>query len=321
METRITETTTTPYGREPIASTAANSSAVCWGAIFAGAAAAAVLSLILLLLGTGLGMSSVSPWSNEGISGTTFGVSTILWITITSLVASAFGGYLAGRLRARWVDTKVDEIYFRDTAHGFLAWAVSTLITATLLTSVVSSMVSGAAQAGATIAGGAAATATAATVAAGNKMDSESKDMVSNSMSYFVDSLYRNNNSTPAVATSPTQPMDTPAPASNEAKAEVARIFATAIVNDNLPAEDVKYVGQVIAQQTNLSQAEAEQRVANTYQTIQTKLNDAKKATREAADKARKTTAYGSLWLFISLLISAFVASWTATCGGRQRDF
>lgn len=113
-------------------------SAVAWGAIFAGAAAAAALSLILLMLGTGLGLSSVSPWAYSGISAKSFGVSTILWITFTFIVASGVGGYLAGRLRTRWLSVPIDEVHFRDTAHGFLAWAVATLTTAALLTSTIS---------------------------------------------------------------------------------------------------------------------------------------------------------------------------------------
>src|SRR5215510_9656349 len=108
-------------------------SAVSWGAVFAGAAAAAALSLILLLLGTGLGLSSVSPWATEGIDASTFGVSSIVWITFMQLAASAVGGYMAGRLRTKWTDTQGDEVYFRDTAHGFLAWAVATIATAALL--------------------------------------------------------------------------------------------------------------------------------------------------------------------------------------------
>ena len=80
----------------------APASAVSWGAIAAGAAAA-TLSLILLMLGIGLGLSAVSPWKQDGISATTFGIATILWITFTQLIASGMGGYLAGRLRTRWV--------------------------------------------------------------------------------------------------------------------------------------------------------------------------------------------------------------------------
>ena len=118
----------------------AAASAVSWGAIFAGAAGAAALSLILLVLGVGLGLSAVSPFAGQGIGRGAFGWSTILWITFTQLAASALGGYLAGRLRARWVATDGDEVYFRDTAHGFVAWAVATLVTAATLTSAIGSI-------------------------------------------------------------------------------------------------------------------------------------------------------------------------------------
>src|SRR5690242_19838439 len=96
-----------------------STSAVSWGAILAGAAAAAALSLILLILGTGLGLASVSPWAHNSVSAETFGVATILWVTFTQLAAAGLGGYLAGRLRTKWVAVHSDEVYFRDTAHGF----------------------------------------------------------------------------------------------------------------------------------------------------------------------------------------------------------
>lgn len=144
---------------------AASPSAVSWGAIAAGAAGAAALSLILLILGVGLGMSSVSPWSNEGISAETFGMSTIIWLTVTQLLSSALGGYLAGRLRTKWVDVHNDEIYFRDTAHGFLAWAVASLATAVLLSSFIGAVISG----GASMVSGVSNTATMAAMAASNE--------------------------------------------------------------------------------------------------------------------------------------------------------
>jgi len=111
--------------------------AVSWQAIFAGATASAALSLILLVLGMGLGLSALSPWT--GISGTTTAItaSTIVWLGLTAAAASGLGGYIAGRLRTRWPDAQRDEVYFRDTAHGFLSWAVATLLTAAVLTSVI----------------------------------------------------------------------------------------------------------------------------------------------------------------------------------------
>jgi hypothetical protein len=87
-----------------------------------------------------------------------------------------------------------------------------------------------------------------------------------------------------------------------------------------LPAQDLRYVGQVVAQHTGLSQQQAEQRVSETYAVAQTKLRDAEIAAKDAADKARKASANAALWLFVSLLVGAFAASLAATYGGRQRD-
>ena len=137
-------------------------SAVSWGAIIAGAAAAASMSLILLILGVGLGLSSVSPWVRDGITAKTFGVSTIVWLTVTQLVSAAVGGYLAGRLRTKWTEVHSDEVYFRDTAHGFLAWAVASLVSAALLTSVIGSIVGGGIQAVSSVASGVASAASPA---------------------------------------------------------------------------------------------------------------------------------------------------------------
>lgn len=100
-----------------------NISSVTWAAILAGAAAVAALSLILIILGFGLGFSAISPWTNDGLSAQALGISTILWLVFTQIIASAMGGYLAGRLRVKWVNVHTDEVYFRDTAHGFLTWS------------------------------------------------------------------------------------------------------------------------------------------------------------------------------------------------------
>src|SRR5450759_4929874 len=186
--------------------TRADASAVSWAAIVAGAAATSALSLVLLILGNGLGLASVSPWVHGGVSAMTFGVSAILWVTLTQLLASGMGGYLAGRLRTKWVSVHTDEVYFRDTAHGFLAWAVASLATAALLTSVIGSIVSGGIQAGASVAGSAATTAAAAAAggatAAGFEMGMSGCN--GGPMGYFLDSLFRKDMSAAAAASAPT---------------------------------------------------------------------------------------------------------------------
>jgi hypothetical protein len=294
-------------------------SAVAWGAIVAGAAAAASLSLILLILGTGLGLSSVSPWSQQGISATSFGVSTIVWLTLTQLVAAATGGYLAGRLRTRWADVHSDEVYFRDTAHGFLAWAVATLVTATLLTSAVGSVVGSGLQAGSTVAAGVATTVAASAGAAAGM----APDDAGGSIRYFVDSMLRRDATPNSVATEVdgmTDPLPEPARLSAEEASEVGRIFMNASRTDALPQDDVRYVGQIVAQRTGLSQQDAEKRVTDMYARAQATVREAEATARAAADTTRKATAYGALWLFVSLLLGAFAASLAATFGGRLRD-
>src|ERR1700674_2656363 len=127
----------------------APSSGVSWPAVLAGAFAAAALSLSLLALGTGIGLSSVSPWSNVGASASAIGIGAIVWLIVTQIIAATMGGYLAGRLRTKWVNIHTDEVYFRDTAHGFLVWAVGLVITAAFLASAATSIAGGTAQMGA----------------------------------------------------------------------------------------------------------------------------------------------------------------------------
>src|SRR6202167_95387 len=124
-------------------------SAVSWPAIIGGAVVASALSLALLMLGAGIGLISVSPWSNNNVSVTTFGVLAAAWLIAVQLCASGVGGYLAGRLRTRWVSVHNDEVFFRDTAHGLLVWALGAVISASLIAFAASSIVSGVTHAGA----------------------------------------------------------------------------------------------------------------------------------------------------------------------------
>lgn len=291
MATHTTITTDPLYGTS--GAVASGPSAVSWAAVFAGAAAACVLSLILVILGSGLGLSSLSPWGNEGASAKTLGIGTGVWVIFMQLAASVLGGYIAGRLRTKWVSLHTEEVAFRDTAHGFLAWAVATLFTAALLTSTVSAIVSGGVRAGAQVAGGAASAATTAAASSGAQEGS-----------YTMDSLFRSPKGGKA-SSSPEQ-----------STAEVGRIFANATTTGKLPEEDARYAAQVVSQRTGISQQEAEKRVNDTFAKIQAQ----KKEAQEAADKARKASAAAALLLFISLLIGAFVASYAAIVGGRQRD-
>src|SRR5471032_1717000 len=136
-------------GVETLGRNEAHSSGVSWAAVIAGAFVAAALSLALLALGAGIGFSAVSPWANAGASASRIGRTAIAWLVLMQLIASSVGGYLAGRLRTRWVNIHTHEVYFRDTAHGFLVWAVGLVMTAAFLTSAATSMIGGASRASA----------------------------------------------------------------------------------------------------------------------------------------------------------------------------
>lgn len=108
-------------------------SAVSWAAVLAGAVVASAASLVLIALGSGLGFAGSSPWPGIGPSLATFTILAGLWLIVTQWVASGVGGYVTGRLRTRWTGVHTHEVFFRDTAHGFLTWSMSTLLVAVLV--------------------------------------------------------------------------------------------------------------------------------------------------------------------------------------------
>jgi hypothetical protein len=257
----------------------------------------------ILMLGAGLGLVSVSPWSHNNVSVTTFGILAAAWFIAVQLFTSGVGGYLAGRLRTRWVSVHNDEVYFRDTAHGLIVWAVGAVVTTLLLTSAASSVASGVATAGAS------AVQASGNVAAGlaSQLAGRASSSATDPSRYFTDMLFRT---------------DHPA-ASGDAvasQAEVGRILAIDALSGDMPAADKTYVAQVVAARTGLSDADAEKRVSDVVAQAKSAKDRAVEAAKTAADAARKTGVYVALWAFISLLIGAFSASYMATLGGRIRD-
>lgn len=228
--------------REPSSNIEASSSGVSWAAVIAGAFSTAALSLILLALGTGIGLSSISPWSNSGLRSSAVGTGAIIWLILVQIIASAMGGYLAGRLRTKWVSIHTHEVYFRDTAHGFLVWAVGLVITVVLFASVAT-----------LLAGGTARNTSAA-----------SGEAELNGNGYFVDSLFRT---------------DQPRTDSSDSsvRAEANFILANALRQQDMPAQDKTYLTGLVAARTGLSQAEAERRVSDTVAAVRHAADDARK--------------------------------------------
>ncbi len=243
-------------------------SAVSWSAIAAGAVVSAAFSLFLLHLVTGLGLVSVSPWSNSGASGGTIHIGGGIALILMAVMASALGGYLAARLRTRWVGLHTDEVFFRDTAHGVATWAFATVITATVLASAAGVITSSVVQ-GAT-----------------------SNPSLTDRSAYWVDTLFRTDK--------PANPADQPA--AQAANTEASHILARGLTpGSELTPADRTRLAQLVAARTGMSQQEAEQRVNDT-------INQAKAAADEARKAAAKLAFWFAAALLAGGLSGALAA-------------
>jgi hypothetical protein len=243
---------------------------VSWQAVMAGAIASCALTLVLLSLGAGLGFSVVSPWTNSGVSASTFEIGTGLYFIVMAMISSAVGGYLAGRLRNRWIGIQSTEVHFRDTAHGFLAWALASVLGAILLASPATSLL-GSATSGA--------------------MQAAASSQSTGPMDRYVDMLLRPANPT-AENTS-----------AMESRGELTRLFTADFRNGAEPsAADRSYIAKVVAARTGLSPADADKRVSDVITQVKADLDKARKAAEHIA-------IWLTLSLFIGAFSAALAAT------------
>jgi hypothetical protein len=310
-------------------------SAASWPAIFAGAFVAVSISLVLIALGSGLGFAEVSPWQGHGVSATTFTVTTAIWLIVTQWISACLGGYIAGRLRTKWVGTHTHEVFFRDTAHGFVTWSVATVFVAAVLAGSVTSLVGGGLHAlgGAALAG-AQMSGPAGPGALSGGPGAEPGALPGGppaALTYDIDKLFR-----PATASAPSGALSgamSGAMASSsqtnpgaggagsvdtdsDPRVEAVYIAFHAMTTGDVSAADRSYLAGRVAAQTGISPSDAQNRVDTFLSEIQAAQTKAK----AAADKARKAAAEASIYLALSMLVGAFIASISAALGGRLRD-
>jgi hypothetical protein len=284
---------------EARADTALSRSAVSWPAIIAGAFVAASVSLVLLALGSGLGFASISPWPGHGVTAKTFAITTAIWLIVMQWVSSGFGGYITGRLRTRWTGTHTHEVFFRDTAHGLVMWAVATvLVAATLAASLFSAVGSGTRA----VAGAASGVASSGVGSAAAPSDDDK--LGTDQLSYTVDKLFRG--AGPAGN----------GQASTDPRVEAAHIVVNAWSTGAVPDADRNYLAELVAARTGVSPADARTRVDD----FVASALDAQTKAKAAADTARKTAAQAAIYSALSMLVGAFIASVSAALGGRLRD-
>ncbi len=295
-------------------------SAVSWAAILAGSAGAAAMAVILVTLGAGFGLLAVSPWDSQGATVATLGVGVIVWSIVIHAVSFGLGGYLSGRLRTKWSDASKDEVFFRDTAHGFVTWAVGILASICIMTSIAGEFAKGTATALAVGAGSAGVSGAVEAYDLPNQSASSPSDL----NDYFGDMLLRSPSESmgaiqgsipqPSLSTSPRNPD------SARVGEEVGRIFKVSLANREVSPGDKAYLAQLVSNQTGMTSAEAEKRVNDVIAQAQRTIDEGKAKAKQIADDARKAAAGMALWAFIAMLTGAFCASYAATIGGRSRD-
>jgi hypothetical protein len=312
-------------------------SAASWPAIFAGAVVAVAVSFILVALGGGLGFAIISPWPGHGASATAFTINAAIWLIVSQWVSAAVGGYIAGRLRTKWVGTHTHEVFFRDTAHGLVTWSVATLLIVLVLASSATSMIGGGMRAmGGAASAGAQGAATAGGAAAGPQgaIPGMPGGGPSAALTYDIDKLFRptsgsaaaaawpgpgaspgaNAGTTGAAAGAGAGPagMDT----SGDPRVEAVFIAFNGIAHGGFSDDDRGYLAQLVQRETGVSAQEAQKRVDD----FVTATKNAEDHARAAADAARKAAAETAIYTALALLIGAFIACVSAAIGGRLRD-
>ncbi len=267
-------------------------SAVSWGSIIGGAIAAAAISMILLALGSGIGLSAISAWPGSGISATAFGMTGAVWLVVTQWLSSGLGGYLSGRLRTKSVGLHTDEVFFRDTAHGFLSWALATLIGVAVITAAMTWAATETARNASTVTAG----------AVGGASQGAAEQNGQDTLGYLTDSLFR--------STTP------PNASQGDPRAETIRLLATDLRNGDVPDTDKAYLAQLVSARTGLSQSDAEARVNAVVDKAKAAVTNA----RQKADTARRAASSASFFTAFALVIGAFIAAAAGALGGHHRD-
>jgi hypothetical protein len=279
--------------RQDVAGVAAGGvSAVSWAAVLAGAVVAVAVSLVLFALAAGINLAALSPELSPDRSGSLSGSSgslesltgwTAVALIVTQWISACAGGYITGRLRTRWVGTHTHEVFFRDTAHGFLTWCVATVFMASGLISV----------------GAAAAHGSRTNVAA--RVPAAFADAPRGTLLLRL---------TPAGSLQAVAP-DRAASLDRDSASERAARAPGELLLPETPADTRDSEATYLARLVPAPAArDASPEIADTGQGI----------AWQASDAERQDAATISIFTALSMLVGAFIASVSAALGGRLRD-
>jgi len=266
---------------------------VSWGAILAGAVTALVIQLVLAMIGIGFGLSTVSAASlSDNPTAGTLSLGAGLWWAFSGIFASAAGGYLAGRLSGKPLETTAGY-------HGLTAWAVTTLVVMYLLSSAAGALIGGAFNTVGTALGGAGqviggAAQTAARAAA--------------------PSLPQLNNPLEALQR---QVRDASGGQDPAALRDAAASAVSAAVSGDPAkrAEAEDRAANALARAQNIPVDQAKQQVQGYQQQYQQAVAQAKEQAQRAAEATRKAAAQGALYAALALILGALAAFFCGRAG------
>lgn len=254
---------------------------VDWGAIIGGTVFAIAISLVLLAFGAAIGLSLVSPESNENASAFWMAIATAVWFVWVAVTSFGAGGYVAGRLSRKTVDANADEAEARDGLHGVLVWATGAIVGAMLAATGVGNTLGA-------VSGGVGATVDAVAQAAGTAVEGGSSV------------LLENQGALPSA----------------EASAEVGQVLARAAARGEMTDQERGYLVRIAANASNLSEQEVNARIDATMQAVE----DARQTAIDAAETARVAGVIAAFVIAATMLVSGAAAYLAAVAGGRHRD-
>ena len=250
---------------------------VSWGAIFAGVAAAIAIQLLLNLLGAGVGAATINPQSGQRLA-----LGAAIWFVISSIISLFAGGWIAGR--SAGVPNKRD-----GALHGFVTWAVASLVLVYMLSTAVGGLLGGAAS----VLGQTASLAGRGAQAAAPMMT----DVIGQ-------------------ATGVT-PEEVRADAGDLARDPNFQAFVSGLIrNGQVTPQDRQALARLLIDRRHLSTEEANATIDRWQTQIEQGVQQAKQTTAQAATAAASGVSKGAFGSFFALLlglVAAVAGSWLGT--------
>ena len=266
---------------------------VSWGAIFAGGVIALVAQVILNMVGLGIGLSTVDPAGNGTPTAGSLSSGAGIWFVVSGILASAAGGWLAGRLAGK-------PVLSTGGLHGLVSWAVSTLVVVYLLSSAAGGVASGAFSAVTSTLGGA-GSLVGGSVKTAAQAAAPSLPGMDNPFSNIEGQVRANSGNDPQALKD----------------AAVTAVRAAVTGDAGQQADAGEKAAQALAKAQNEPVEQARTQVQGYVQQYKDAVAKAKEQAKQAADATARVASQGALYGALALVLSALAAFFAGRGGAK----